>query len=299
MPRVTVGIPFYNAESTLLEAVRSVFAQTFRHWELVLLDDGLTDRSLELACSIDDPRVIVRRSPHNRGLAQSLNEIARVARAPYLARMDADDLMHPERLEQQVRFLDGHPGIPLVTSAAYVLDRSGRPAGIRELAAPDTSPAAMLARNRILHPSVTGRTQWFRDHSYDPAYHRAEDHELWCRALGTTAVGHVGQPLLFYRDAALGNARKYAQSCLADRVIYRRYGPAQIGRFATARLLAKAFLKPLAYAVSTRVGLEARLLRARYSELSEVQRAAAEHTLQRIAGTAIPRPSLALSSQVS
>src|SRR5512136_1054483 len=80
-PRVTVGIPFYNAGQTLADAVRSVFAQTLTDWELILLDDGSTDRGLEFARSIDDPRVRVVSDGRNLRLAARLNQIAEFARA--------------------------------------------------------------------------------------------------------------------------------------------------------------------------------------------------------------------------
>src|SRR5690554_4188978 len=93
LPSVSIGIPFFNAEAYLLDAIKSVFAQTHQNWELILLDDGSTDRSLEIARSIDDPRVRVYSDGQNKHLAARLNEIARLARYEYLARMDADDLM--------------------------------------------------------------------------------------------------------------------------------------------------------------------------------------------------------------
>ena len=101
LPSLTIGIPFFNAEATLLDAVRSVFAQTHQDWELLLVDDGSTDRSLELARSIDDPRVRVYSDGRNKRLAARLNEISRLARFDHVARMDADDVCLPERLARR------------------------------------------------------------------------------------------------------------------------------------------------------------------------------------------------------
>ena len=111
--RVTVGLPFFNARRTLEAAIRSVFAQTFPHWELLLVDDGSTDGSLEIARSVRDHRVRVFSDGKNRRLATRLNEIATEARAPLLARMDADDLMHPERLALQAAFMETHQELDL------------------------------------------------------------------------------------------------------------------------------------------------------------------------------------------
>src|SRR5438309_10301144 len=89
---VSIGIPFLNARRFLADAVRSVFAQTCDDWELLLVDDGSTDGSLDVVRSIDDPRVRVISDGTNRGLCARLNQIASLARGKYLARMDADDL---------------------------------------------------------------------------------------------------------------------------------------------------------------------------------------------------------------
>src|SRR3954468_15780628 len=105
-PRVTIGLPFVNSGETLPNAIRSVFAQTYDDWELILCDDGSTDISLEIARSVRDARVRVLSDGKNVGLPCRLNQIAAVARGEMLARMDADDLMHPNRIAAQVALLD-------------------------------------------------------------------------------------------------------------------------------------------------------------------------------------------------
>ena len=106
---ITIGLPFYNAENYLELAIKSVFAQTYQDWELILMDDGSTDRSLEIAKSINDPRVSVYSDGKNKKLAARLNEIVRLAKYDYLARMDADDLMSTKRIETQMNILKNNP----------------------------------------------------------------------------------------------------------------------------------------------------------------------------------------------
>ena len=117
---LTVGIPFRNAESTLGVAVRAVFAQTYEEWELILVDDGSADRSLEIARAVRDPRVRVIADGVNRGLAARLNQIVAEARFEKVARMDADDLMSPRRFEQQLDVLH-NARVEIVTSAMAML----------------------------------------------------------------------------------------------------------------------------------------------------------------------------------
>ena len=102
---VTIGLPFYNDRLTLELAIKSIFAQTYKNWELILVDDGSTDGSLNIAKKITDKRVRIISDEKNKGLIFRLNQIASLAKGKYLARMDADDLMQPTRIEKQVEFL--------------------------------------------------------------------------------------------------------------------------------------------------------------------------------------------------
>ena len=282
-PRITVGLPFYNAESTILQSIRSVFAQTFASWELILYNDGSTDDSLRIAQSVSDDRVRVVSIPKNRGLVAALNTIAHLAHGEYLARMDADDLMHPNRLAQQADFLDQRGDTFVLGTGAYIIDVAGRPIGIRGQTAPDMSAYGLLRVNQVLHPTVTGRTAWFQANPYDPAFPRSEDHELWCRIADRGRVEHLNRPLMFIRDADLRQTGKYTDTCRSDLLIYRKYGPSRVGGWRTAGLVAQALLKPVAYSLAAHAGLEARLLAIRNQPLTATQAAEARATLELIA----------------
>jgi len=105
---VTIGLPFYNAENTLPLAIKSTLAQTFSSWRLLLVDDGSTDRSLAIAKEFaeHDFRIEVLTDGKNRGLIYRLNQLIDLADTKYIARMDADDIMLPERLAKQFHFLE-------------------------------------------------------------------------------------------------------------------------------------------------------------------------------------------------
>jgi glycosyltransferase involved in cell wall biosynthesis len=205
---VSIGIPFFNARPYLADAVRSVFAQTHEDWELILMDDGSTDGSLDVVRQLDDERVRLVSDGTNHGLCARLNQIAALAQGKYLARMDADDLMHPERIERQLRLLDEYPDIDVVDTATFTVDDDLTPLGIRADKPLDCAPVSVLQRGLLMHPTVMGRTDWFRRNPYDPVYVRAEDCELWCRTCTTTRFARIGKPLLFYREGMRGNLRK-------------------------------------------------------------------------------------------
>lgn len=125
-PTVSIVLPVYNAGSVLQQALLSLSHQTFRDWELILIDDGSTDGCLS-GFRPADGRIILIQDGANRGLAARLNEGIDHARGKYLARMDQDDIAYPERLEAQVNFLGKHPEIDLV-AARTLLFREEMPA---------------------------------------------------------------------------------------------------------------------------------------------------------------------------
>lgn len=204
LPAVTIGIPFYNAETTLLDAVRSVFAQTHQDWELILLDDGSTDRSLELARSVRDPRVKVYSDGQNRRLAARLNEMTRLAGHEFLARMDADDLMSPLRLERQLDVLVSRPDIDLVTTGLCSLSNHYEPLGTRCVSSSHfITPDGLLgSKSGIVHAAVTGRRGWFLRNPYNENLSRGEDTNLWVRAfsLEDLKVYFLREPYYYYRE---------------------------------------------------------------------------------------------------
>ena len=135
-PLVTVARSVFNAAATVGLAVRSILAQTCGDWELIVIDDGSTDRTREILSRAQDPRIRFIQEPSgNLGLAPRLNQCVRLARGRYIARMDADDVAYPQRLEKQVSFLQDHPDIDLLGTGAVVFKGEGEvSAAIRPLA---------------------------------------------------------------------------------------------------------------------------------------------------------------------
>ncbi|EDM47379.1 glycosyltransferase family 2 protein [Marinobacter algicola] len=204
LPEVTIGIPFYNAELTLLDAVKSVFAQSHQNWELILLDDGSTDRSLELARSIRDSRVRVYSDGRNCRLAARLNQIAELASSDYIARMDADDLISPKRIERQLEVLIARPEIDLVSTGICSLTGNDEPIGVRGV--PDShvisARALLLGSSGIVHASLLGKRDWFLRNRYREDIRTGQDANLWVRAFAKNdlLVGFIEDPLYYYRE---------------------------------------------------------------------------------------------------
>jgi len=286
---VTVGIPFYNAAHTLPDAIRSVFAQSFQDWELVLVDDGSTDHSLTIARTVMDDRVRVVSDGHNRGLAHRLNQITGLAQGPFVARMDADDLMHPERLARQLDFLSENPRVDVVGTATFTIYDNAQPVGIRGQQPVDQRLESVLERGLLIHPTVMMRTAWARANQYSLNFPRAEDHELWCRVCSWARISSIATPLLFYREPLPINVDAYLKSCRSKRQIVRKYGPASIGRLASWRVLLKTICKEWVYRAATVIpAWQPILLRRRSSYLPEEQRAAAAQVIMAVRATSVP-----------
>ena len=206
-PLITVGLPFRNAEATLDAAIRSVVTQTLTHWELLLLDDGSTDRSRAVAETwLTDPRIRLLTDRQYRGLAARLNQLTQVANSPYIARMDADDRMCPDRLAKQVTYLTENPAMDVVGSWAYLADATGRLTGIRNVPARTTFIRVALF-GRFIHPTVAGKTSWFRANPYNEQVGPVEDYELWLRTYKTSQFAVLPEPLLVYQVPA-GRAKQ-------------------------------------------------------------------------------------------
>jgi glycosyltransferase involved in cell wall biosynthesis len=276
---VTVGLPFFNARTTLGAAIASVFHQSYEDWELLLVDDGSTDGSSAVAeRAVRDPRVRLVSDGVNRGLAARLNQIAAMARHPLLARMDADDVMHPDRLRRQAERIE-QSGADVVGSDAYIIDERARVVGIRR-ARPFSTRAEVLRRGGLIHPSCLGRTRWFRDHPYDGAYPRAEDLELWARTVEGSRFASIDLPLLFYREPRRPDLAAYRTTWRTERRILRRYGPGRLGRLEVAARTLATHGKALAYALASPFPSATRaLLDRRCSPLPETERAEAEAVL--------------------
>jgi glycosyltransferase involved in cell wall biosynthesis len=277
-----------NARRTLVDAVRSVLAQTHRDWELLLVDDGSTDGSLAIAQAIAEPRVRCISDGVNRGLVYRLNQIAGLARGKYLARMDADDLMHPGRIERQWRFLEANPQVDIVDTAMYTVDDDLTPLGIRGDCPLETSPEAVLRQGLFMHPTIMGRADWFRQHPYDPAYVRAEDRELWSRTIATSRFARIGEPLFFYRESLAGNLTNYLRSAATVRRILRFYGPPLIGSWRTFWLLARAHASSVAYWLAAKCGQQRRLIGKRNRPLNRAEAQAVRRLLTEIQRVAVP-----------
>lgn len=200
-PMVTVALAVLNGGALLEHSVRSVLNQSWPHWELLLLDDGSTDGAIEQLPFLSDPRIIVVRDGFNRGLAARLNQAVAMAKGNYFARMDHDDLCHPERFARQVAFLESNPGVDLLATQCITMDEQERLNGTLPSAIDHSAICQRPWQGFFMpHPSWMGRIEWFRHNPYsEPAPYCCEDQELLLRAHQNSSYYTLPQRLLAYR----------------------------------------------------------------------------------------------------
>lgn len=204
IPIVSIVLPVYNGGTTLPVALASIYRQTFREWELILIDDGSTDGCMT-GFSSPDNRVRVVQDGRNLGLAARLNQGIDLARGRYLARMDQDDVAYPGRLEAQVRFLEEHSGVDVAATRALIFRNDGSAVGLFPFRGTHAEICAAPWRGFYFpHPTWMGRIEWFRRHRYRlPEIVRAEDQELLLRSYSASRFACLPEVLMGYRQTTL------------------------------------------------------------------------------------------------
>lgn len=208
-PAISVAMSVYNGERFVTEAIESVLGQTLHEFEFLIVDDGSSDSSRAIieGYAARDSRIrpIVR---ENRGLIASLNQMLDEARAPLIARMDADDVCLPERLARQVEFLDAHPEYGVLGCWTEDIDEYGQPWTKGDWTPHPLTHEAFLAnidaRGPLLcHPAAVFRRDLVRAvGGYHAAYKHCEDLDLWLRLATVTRIGNIPIKLLRYRHYA-------------------------------------------------------------------------------------------------
>lgn len=192
---ISVIMPVYNEEAYITTAIRSILNQSYSNFELIIFNDGSTDRSLELIKTFKDPRIRVFTYNNNQGYVVHLNRGILESKGKYIARMDADDISVRDRFEQQVSFLETHPEISILGGwyknfggslvQKYPLDH-------------DSIKTTMLTSCPMVHPTIMMRKACILKHRlfYHPDYLYSEDFELWSRAVLKVQFANLPKVLL-------------------------------------------------------------------------------------------------------
>lgn len=289
---LTIGLPFFNSEKTLANAIKSVLLQTYSHWELLLLDDGSTDGSLSIAKHFAerDVRIKVMSDGQNRGLIYRLNQVIDIASGDYIARMDSDDMMVPEKLSKQMEVLQSNPAIDVIDTAAFTIDEDDNPTGMRGFTDLNTRNRKSAFKNVLLfHPTVIAKTSWYRKNKYDTGFVRSEDFELWCRTFDHTVFSRVYEPLFLYREGKV-NIRNYVASNRSHRKMLRKYGREVLSGGELMMELVKSHLKSVLYKIFSIANKQHILVLKRNEVLNEEQTRYVKSVIEKIKKWQPPGP---------
>lgn len=203
-PLVSIIMGAYNCENTICDCVESILKQTYENWEFIICDDCSSDHTLEILKKYaqNDKRICVLHNEKNMRLAASLNRCLEVAQGDYVARMDADDISMPERLERQVEFLETHSEYDVTGCNRIVFDENGDKGIRKSIEYPDKQ---VLSRDvPFAHPTIMMKKSVYDDlggYTSSAATVRAEDLDLWIRFFEKGFRGYNMQEVLYkYRE---------------------------------------------------------------------------------------------------
>ncbi|PJJ58991.1 glycosyltransferase family 2 protein [Hymenobacter chitinivorans] len=201
-PRVSVLVPVYNVEAYIQETLRSLLRQTYQDFEIVVVNDRSTDRTAERIAELNDPRIRLVTNKVNLGRAGTDNYGMTLVRGELVAKMDGDDLCHPERLARQVAFLDAHPEVDIVGSWVQCF---GAGQMLFEYPTQPADTRAMMVFNMTIgNPSVMLRTSLWTEKGlrYDDQLRQTEDYDFFGRYLPQLTIANLPEALVQYRVLA-------------------------------------------------------------------------------------------------
>jgi glycosyltransferase involved in cell wall biosynthesis len=215
IPMISVVIPMFNVGKYIEESIKSVLSQTYHNFELILVDDGCTDNTLDLVDKFDDPRIRLIKQ-HNRGLSGARNTGIDASRGFYVALLDADDFWAPEKLAKHLHHLNTHPEVGVSYCPSLLVDEEGKALGIGQYPKlTNISSQNVFCRNPVgngsapvIRRSLLNEIGYFgvkqdkyRKMYFDESLRQSEDIELWTRIVLTTRWKFEGiaEPLTYYR----------------------------------------------------------------------------------------------------
>ncbi|MFQ5454935.1 MAG: glycosyltransferase family 2 protein [Nitrospirota bacterium] len=205
-PMVSLIMGVYNGDKYLKESIGSILNQSFRDFEFIIINDGSTDKTGEILEGYNDERLTIIKQEENKGLTFSLNIAIDYMRGRYIARMDADDISLPERLEKQVQFLEDYSEYGLVGVTDEVIDKNGKTIGIEPRLLEDKEiKKGLILGNQFCHGSVMFRREIIEKiGKYDYSLRYSQDYEFWLRVSRIYKIANLPD-ILYRRRETQGN----------------------------------------------------------------------------------------------
>jgi len=212
-------MPVYNGERHIREAIESILNQTYRNIEFIIVDDGSTDNSAAIILSYKDTRIKYYKNKQNLRIVKTLNRAIECSSGDFVARMDADDIARPARIEKQVSYLIAHPEVSLVDTVMEYMDEDG--VSLHKINNHITKETDILKTMRetncLGHSSIMTRISIYQQYKYRQIDY--EDYDLWLRLINDGKIIHkLDEPLLLYRTHS---ASITGQALIANKHFYK------------------------------------------------------------------------------
>ena len=219
-PLISVIMPVYNSENFVAEAIESILNQSYINFEFLIFDDFSTDKSIEIIASFKDKRIKLFENLEHKGLVALLNQGLQIAKGDFIARMDADDISHPDRFISQIKAFKDDKNLGVCGTIFTIFGDNNiqvnLPENQKEIF------GALLMGSCIGHPTVMFRKKIILECNviYDQSYYTAEDYELWTRLIFTTKFRNLQQSLLKYRvqEKQISQRKKGIQDHIACKI---------------------------------------------------------------------------------
>jgi len=197
---ISVIMPAFNSDKYISEAIQSILSQTYDNFEFIIINDGSTDKTEAIILSFDDIRIRYYSNESNKGLIFTLNRGLELSTREFIARMDSDDIACPQRLEQQLNFLQNNSTYGVCGSFIKLINEKGLIGRTVALPIEDEEiKAYMYFSSPLAHPTILSRATILKENMYSFDYKAAEDYELWVRISPKTKFYNLPQVLLQYR----------------------------------------------------------------------------------------------------
>lgn len=203
-PLVSVVMPVFNSEAFLFKAINSILNQTYSNWELIILNDGSTDGSVDIIHQFDDPRIKLYHNEKNEGLAITRNKLfSFISAGKYIAILDSDDIALPHRFEKQVHFLENNKEYGLIASSVNFINENDEVVGstMHFPAKPKNIPSILFYHNYFIQSAVMMKREIIEEgYLYRIEYPPCEDYDLWIRLSEKYILGNLPEVLVHYRN---------------------------------------------------------------------------------------------------
>ncbi|HXP52944.1 MAG TPA: glycosyltransferase, partial [Bacteroidia bacterium] len=227
-PKISVLMTVYNGERFIRESVASILGQTFSDFEFLIVDDGSTDKTVDIIKSFNDNRIVLINNTQNLGIIKSLNKAIELIKGEYCARMDSDDIAEPSRFEKEIIILDKMPNVAVVTSHVTLINDKGEDAGLwaEDMEAITNKEIYRLLphRNCIANPAAMIRSSVFKKYKYNTGQKDSEDWDLWLTmASDNLGFYKIPETLVKYRIHDAGTTVKSNKGGILKRIARFKY----------------------------------------------------------------------------